>query len=160
LTDEAVRVVVALRIGCSVCVAHTCTCGALVDAQGIHGSVCKEAPSRIASHQVINDVVSSAITAAGVPETKEPVGLGRLDGKRPDGLTLIPQQSGKPLTWDVTVVSTLADSYLHSTSHSAGSAAETASNRTGKKLSTLPFLLIFYSNRSQLRPLAPSTHLL
>jgi len=34
-----------------------------------------------------------------------------LDCKRPDGLTLIPRQGGKPLTWDVTVVSTLAASY-------------------------------------------------
>ena len=87
------------------------------------------AASRIARHQAINDVIARAITAAGVPVIKEPVGLARLDGKRPDGLTLIPWQGGKPLTWDVTVVSTLADSYLYSTSHSAGGAAETASNR-------------------------------
>ena len=77
----------ALRLGCSVCVAHTCRCGALVDAR--HGSVCKQAPSRIARHQAINDVIARAITAAGVPVTKEPVGLVRIDGKRPDGLTLI-----------------------------------------------------------------------
>jgi len=51
MTDEAVRVAVALRLGCSVCVAHTCRCVALVDAQGIHGSVCKQAPSKIARHQ-------------------------------------------------------------------------------------------------------------
>ena len=81
--------------------------GALVDAQGIHGSVCKQAPSKIATHQAINDVIARAITAAGVPVNKEPVGLARLDGKQPDGLTLIPWQGGKPLTWDVTVVSTL-----------------------------------------------------
>jgi len=137
LTDEAVRVAVVLRLGCSVCVAHTCRCGVLVDAQGIHGSVCKQAPSRIARHQAINDVTARAITAAGVPVTKEPVGLARLDGKRPDGLTLIPWQGGKPLTWGVTVVSTLADSYLHSTSHSADSAAETASNRKETKYSSL-----------------------
>jgi len=43
-----------------------------------------------------------------------------------------------PLTWDVTVVSTLGDSYLHSTSHSAGSAAETASIRKETKYSSLP----------------------
>jgi len=89
----------------------------------------KQAPCRIARHQAINDVIAHAVTAAGVPVSKEPVGLVRIDGKRPDGLTLIPWQGGKPLTWDVTVVSTLADSYLHSTSHSAGSAAETASIR-------------------------------
>ena len=59
-------------------------------------------------------------------------------------LTLIPWQGGKPLTWDVTVVSTLADSYLHSTSHSAGSAAaETASNRKEIKYSSLPPDFIF-----------------
>ena len=62
----------------------------------------------------------------------------RIDGKRPDRLTLIPWQGGKPLTWDVTVVSTLADSYLHSTSHSAGSAAESASIRKESKYSSLP----------------------
>ena len=74
----------------------------------------------------------------GVPVTKEPVGLVRIDGKRPDGLTLIPWQGGKPLTWDVTVVSTLADSYLHSTSHSVGSTVETASIRKESKYSSLP----------------------
>jgi len=85
-----VHVAVALRVGCCVCVAHTCRCGALVDAQGIHGSVCKQARSKIARHQAINDVIARAITTAGVPVTKEPVGLARLDGKRPDGLTFIP----------------------------------------------------------------------
>ena len=47
------------------------------------------------------------------------------------------------LTWDVTVVSTLADSYLHSTSDSASSAAETASNRKETKYSPLPPDFIF-----------------
>jgi len=36
--------------------------------------------------------------------TKQPNGLSRLDGKRPDGLTLIPWQEGKPLCWDVMVI--------------------------------------------------------
>jgi len=35
LSDEAVRVAVALRLGCSVCVPHYCRCGSLVDAQGL-----------------------------------------------------------------------------------------------------------------------------
>jgi len=69
--------------------------------------------------------------------------VARLDGKRPDGLTLIPWRGGKPLTWDVTIVSTLADSHLHSTSHSAGSAAETASIRKETKYSSLPPDFIF-----------------
>jgi len=74
-------------------------------------SFCKRAPSRIARHQALNDVVARAFVSAGVPVTKEPVGFARQDGKRPEGLTLIPRQRGKPLTWDVTVAHTLADSY-------------------------------------------------
>jgi len=116
---------------------------ALVYAQGIHGWVCKQAPCKIARHQTINYVIARVITAAGVPVTKQPVGFARLDGKRPDGLTLISWQGGKPLTWDVTVVSTFADSYLHSTSNSAGSAAETASVRKESKYSSLPPDYIF-----------------
>ena len=74
------------------------------------------APSKIAKHQAINDVGARAISTSGTPVMKEPVGLTRLDGKLPDGFTLIPWQDGKSLTWDVRVVSTLADSYLHVTS--------------------------------------------
>ena len=74
----------------SVCVPHTCRCGALVNVQGTHGLVCRQAPGKIARYQAVNDTVAHAISAAGIPITKEPVGLTRLDGKRPDGLTLIP----------------------------------------------------------------------
>ena len=74
---------------------------------------------------------------------KEAVGLTRLDGKRSDGLTIIPWQDGKPMTWDVAVVSTLADSYLHVTSQSAGGAAETASVRKESKHSALPSDYLF-----------------
>jgi len=105
--------------------------------------VCKQAPSKTARHQAINDAVARAVTSAGIPVTKEPVGLTRLDGKRPDGLTLTPWQGGKPLTWDVTVVSTLADSYLHASSHSAGGAAEIAPVRKESKYSLLPSDFIF-----------------
>ena len=57
---------------------------------------------------------------------KEPSGLSRTDGKRPDGLTLVPWQGGKSLIWDVTVIDTLAASHLPSTSVQAGGAAASA----------------------------------
>ena len=47
------------------------------------------------------------MTRAGIPSMKEPDGLVRDDGKRPDGLTLLPWNSGRSATWDVTVVDTL-----------------------------------------------------
>jgi len=61
------------------------------------------------------------MTSAGVPVTKEPFGLARIDGKRPDRLTLTLWQAGKSLSWDVTAVITLADTYVRLSSRSAGS---------------------------------------
>jgi len=65
LANEAVGV--ALHLGCSVCVVHTCRCGAVADAEGIHGLVCKQAPSRIARHQAINDVIARVISSSIIP---------------------------------------------------------------------------------------------
>ena len=53
-------------------------CGALVYMQGLHGLVCKQAPSKIARHQAINDVVAHVISTSGTPVMKELVGLTRL----------------------------------------------------------------------------------
>ena len=80
MDDESVRVAVGLRLGCNVCVPHACVCGTKVDACGTHAFVCKRAPGRIARHQALNDVVERAFVSAGVPVTKEPVGLARQDG--------------------------------------------------------------------------------
>ena len=88
-----------------------------MDTRGLHAFVCKMAPSRITRHHALNDIISRAFASAKIPVMKEPSGLFRNDGKRPDGLTLIPWhralsswQRGLSLTWDVTVVTTLADS--------------------------------------------------
>jgi len=111
LDDEVVRTGVGLRLGLTLCVSHRCHCGALVDVQGLHGFVCKKAPGRPARHHALNDFVARAMVSAGIPCTKEPLGLSRSDGKRLDGLSLFPWEAGEPLTWDVTVISPLADSY-------------------------------------------------
>jgi len=64
---------------------------------------------------------------------KEPAGLSRDDGKRPDGVTLLPWAKGKPLAWDVTVPDTYADSHLADTTTTAGAAADkAASNKVAK----------------------------
>ena len=74
---------------------------------------------------------------------KEPTGLSRSDGRRPDGLTLIPWQNGKSLTWDVTVAKTLADSYVNASANSAGAASEMAASRKSAKYADLPASYIF-----------------
>ena len=43
----------------------------------------------------------------------EPRGLYRTDGKRSDGVTIIPWEMGKQLVWDVTVGDALAPSQMN-----------------------------------------------
>jgi len=66
--------------------------------------VCKRAPSRSARHHTLNDLIARSFASAEVPVTEEPSELFRTNGKRPDGLTLVPWQSGKSMCWDVTVI--------------------------------------------------------
>jgi len=94
---------------------------------------------------------AGAIRSAGTPVTKEPVGLTRQDGKRPDGLTLISWQWGKPLTWDVTVVCTLAASYLSYSAQSAGAEADLAVSSKEAKYMSLTNSYIF-------QPIAMESH--
>ena len=78
------------------------------------------------------------MVSAGVPAIKEPIGLIRQDGKPPDGATQIPWQAGRMLAWDVTVISTLADSYVSVAACGAGEVAELAANRKCEKYANIP----------------------
>jgi len=133
LDDEAVRVAIGFRLGAKVCEPHICVCGSQVDARGIHCLSCKRSSGRISRHNNINDIICRALIKAGVPAKKEPVGLSRSDGKRPDGLTLIPWCSGRCAVWDVTVVDTLAKSYINVTTSTTAGAAELAHTRKMSK---------------------------
>jgi len=59
------------------------------------------------------------------------------NGKRPDGLTLLPWNSRCSATWDVTVVDTLGNTYLQQSAITSASAAETAAVRKRNKYSSL-----------------------
>ena len=126
LDNEAIRVAIGLRLGASLCSPHSCPCGALVDARGSHGLSCRRSAGRQARHAQINDAIHRALIRAGVPSTKEPVGLMRSGDGRPDGCTLVSWERGKCLAWDATVPDTLAASHLGDTSVAAGAAAERA----------------------------------
>jgi hypothetical protein len=116
------------------------SCGLRLDDESVrvaHGLSCKKSSARTARHSYLNDVIHRALVRAKVASVKEPVGLLRTDGKRPDGLTLVPWQAGKNAVWDVTVADTLATSYVASTSVTAGSAAELAASRKEDKYTEL-----------------------
>ena len=84
-----------------------------------------------------------SFASAGVPVTKEPDGLSRTDGKRPDGLTLVRWQSGKSLCWDGTVICLLAESYVSGVAREAGAAAEVAATRKEEKYAELDSCYLF-----------------
>jgi len=113
--------------------------------------VCKHAPSRVLRHHALNECVSRAFIAAAIPVKNKPSGLAHKDGKRPDGCTLIPWRGGKPLAWDVTVCTTVADSYLTAASHAAGAVAEQAADRKCQKYADL-------SAAYEFQPVAVETH--
>ena len=133
LENEAVRVVVGLRLGTSLCEPHKCPCCKQVDARGKHDLSCKRGAGRSIQHHQLNDIIHRALRRASTPSVLEPPRLSRTDGKRPDGLTLIPWQQGKSLTWDVTVTDTVVDYYLHLTSAKADGAAENDATRMEDK---------------------------
>ena len=70
-----------------------------------------------------------ALATAQIPSIREPPGLSRDDGKRPDGLTLLPWSQGKSVVWDYTCSDTLAISHLPNTSKEAGKSAAQAERR-------------------------------
>ena len=59
---------------------------------------CRRRGGRISRHQSANETIRRALVSGGIPAVLEPVGVVREDGKRPDGMSLIPC----PLLWDFT----------------------------------------------------------
>jgi len=102
LDDRAVHITVGLRLGANVCELHQCSCGATVDAKGLHGLSCKGGSGRSVRHHALNDLIWRAFSKADIPATKEKSGLLRTGGKRPDGVTLLSWKNVRCATWDVT----------------------------------------------------------
>jgi len=69
--------------------------------------------------------------------------LSRFDGKRPDGISLVPWQNDKALCWDVTVICPLADSYISAAARDDGAAAELAASRKELKYAELDGRYVF-----------------
>ena len=101
MDDNTIRIAVGLRLGTPLCIPHLCyRVGANVDTLGTHGLSCRISAGRHFHHAMLNDILHRASSSANVPSRLEPTGLDRADGKRPDGITMVPWSNGRLLVWD------------------------------------------------------------
>ena len=59
-------------------------------------------------------------------ELRQCQGLSRSDGKRPDGVSIVPWKNDRVLVWDVTCPDTYASSYIAKVTSKAGAVANFA----------------------------------
>ena len=143
LENEDIRVAIGLHLGAALCQAYQCLCGALIEVNGLHGLSCKLGLCKHSRHASINDIIYRACCRADIPAVNEPTRLTRIDGKCPDGSTLVPWSAGKCVIWDFTIADTMAPSYAAISSVSAGLVAEQSSARKLAKYSELAINHIF-----------------
>ena len=159
LDDSTFRISACIRLGAACVVPHRCQCGDKVERLGHHGLSCIRSAGRIPRHATLNDIIRRALVTAGVPAVLEPNGLCRGDGKRPDGMSLVPWKMGRPLVWDASCVDTLAASHLPTTSKSAGTAAAQQEALKRRKYSAIGNGYIFAAfGVETLGPWGPAAH--
>ena len=134
MDDNTVRVAIGLRLGSPLCRPHTCHhCGAEVDGLATHGLHYQWSEGRHYRHAALNVIVHRALSTAKIPSRLEPAGIYRSDGKRPDGITVVPWERGQLLVWDGTCSDTFAPSYTTNATREAGAVAALAEERKKAK---------------------------
>ena len=102
------------------CAHQTCVCSVQVGGDGTHGLACRKSAGRQMRHKACH---------AHVPSLAKPNSLCRDDGKRPDGLTVLPWANGRCLVWVFTCPDTLAASHLNRAVMGSGVVANDAESR-------------------------------
>ena len=91
MDDATVRISMGLCLGLPLCRNHTCQhCGAEVSQFTTRGLSCRKSAGRYHRHSAVNNIIHRALAVAHVPSRLEPLGLYRSDGKRPDGVSIVP----------------------------------------------------------------------
>ena len=132
MDDNVVRTAVGLRLGVPLCRPHL-----WVDELATHGFSCIKSEGRHHRHAAINSIIQRSLAAAQIPSTLEPTGLIGSDGQRPDGVTIAPWKSGRPLVWDATYPDTYAAFYVVQSIREARAVAELAEIKKKNKYLTI-----------------------
>ena len=99
---------------------------------------------RVSRHDALNETIGRALVSANVPARLDPKRMLEADRRRPDGLSLVPWKQEQALTWDVTVVDTVALTHVVDSAERAGSATENAERKKTEKYSDLGSQYLFY----------------
>ena len=94
---------------------------------------CRKSSGRHSRHNALNDLIKRSLATAEIPSRLEPSSLSRSDGKRPDGLSMMPWKQGRCLVWDVTCPDTLALSHLNHAFSGPGAVASVAETKKRSK---------------------------
>ena len=132
---RSLRIVVALLVGLNVCLAHQCRCRVTVQSDGLHPVSCRFSTGRFPRHDAINNIIKRSLDIAGLHSILQPVGLDRIDGRRPDGVTSFTFKGGKALVWNATCTDSFTARNLFSTILNPGSASVVAVDLKRRKYS-------------------------
>ena len=137
LDNVSLRIALGLCLGVPIVVEHTCVCGSKFDVFETHGLSCRHSGGRIPRHAAVSETIRHALVSRGVPAVLEPVGVCRSDGKRSDGMSLIPWSQCLSLLWEFTCSDTLTPSNLSTTASGANWLANSAESAKFRKHSSL-----------------------
>jgi len=79
----------------------------MVQPNGNHDMSCRRSSGRQSRHHAVNAILARTLRSVDVPAMLEPPDLIRGDGKRPDGMTIVPWSGGRTMVWDFTCPDTL-----------------------------------------------------
>ena len=95
LDDSSLQIAMKLRLGARICKPHIFICGDPVDSSGTRGFSCRMSAARLSRHAA---VTTSSRNYCHLPDFHRGwnhSSLNRSDGKRPDGLSMIPWKDGR-----------------------------------------------------------------
>ena len=132
LSNDEFRVATCLRLGLPIVEPHQCKCEKIVDALGEHCFACSRNNGKILRHTMLNECISRTLKSIRLPNKTEPTTIGSHLNIRPDGVTLIPYQKGKPLAWDVSCPHPICDSHMINSSFAGAAATSCEAKKTTK----------------------------
>jgi hypothetical protein len=137
LDSQTLQIAFALRIGSEISHPHICICGSQVNKWDHHGRLCLKCAGRIPRHSALNGILKRIFPSVNILYIVEPDGLLRENGKRPDGVALIPWKRGRTFVCNVTCVDTLAVTHLNCCSRRSSSADLSAEKLKHSKYSRI-----------------------